>query len=295
VSEKDQAIVSAYNTAVQNGFARYGGIPGPRPAGNGQPPSPAEERQRIEAYRKVMSLITPFLSPAGFASAKVASFQAERSLRPGLTAAVAVPHGSGPFPMWVHAHGHGLTAGHPWEYEPWIRLLASHGIVVVFVDYRLQPESTYENQVDDMNFAIQWTKVHARDLRGDASRMILGGDSAGCLLSFDVLMRALKDPAGVRFQAFACVDGQMNGPAAEALMAQVTPETPLPPMYLEAGSADMQAGIPVSNFELTLRKARRNFAMNVSYDMPHDFIKFVQMDAAQEANRRMCEFLLRAV
>ena len=114
-------------------------------------------------------------------------------------------------------------------------------------------------------------------------------------LSLDVLLRALKDPAGFRFQAFACVDGQMSGPEAEALMAQVGPDTPLPPCYLEAGSADMAAGIPLSSFEVVLRKARKNFAMNVSYDMPHDFIKFVQMDSAQEANRRMCEFLLKAV
>jgi dienelactone hydrolase len=293
VSEKDQAIVNDYNTTVQNGFAQFGGMPGPRPGA--APPTPEEIAQRTSSYRKVMALITRFLSPPGFVSAPVSSFHAERPLRPGLTAAVAVPKGKGPFPMWVHAHGHGLSAGHPAEYEPWIRLLASYGIVVVFPDYRLQPESSYEDQVDDMKFAIQWTKEHAGELHGAADRMIIGGDSAGGHLALDVLMRGLKDPNGLRFQAFACVDGQMNGPQSEALMAQIGPDTPLPPAYLEAGSSDLQAGIPVSNFELLLRKARKNFAMNVSYDMPHDFIKFAQMDSAQEANRRMCEFLLKAV
>jgi acetyl esterase/lipase len=296
VSEKDQAIVNDYNTTVQNGFAKYGGIGGPRPGGANQPPpTPQQMAQQLDGYRKVMALITRFLSPPGFVAAAVASFQAERPLRPGLTASIAVPKGKGPFPMWVHAHGHGLRAGHPSEYEPWIRLLASYGIVVVFPDYRLQPESSYEDQVDDMNFAVKWTKEHAGELHGVADRMIIGGDSAGAHLAFDVLMRALKDPAGVRFQAFACVDGQMNGPQAEELMAQIGPDTPLPPLYLEAGSADTNAGIPVANFEVVLRKARKNFAMNVSYDMPHDFIKFAQMDAAQEANRRMCEFLVKAV
>jgi acetyl esterase/lipase len=293
VSEKDQAIINDYNTTVQGGFAKFGGIPGPR-QGNA-PPTREEIAARTDGYRKVMGLITRFLLPPGFKAASVASFQAERPLRPGLTAAVAVPHGKGPFPIWVHAHGHGLTAGHPYEYEPWIRLMASYGIVVIFPDYRLQPESSFEDQVDDMNFAIQWAKQHAAELHGATDRMILGGDSAGSRLSFDVLMRALKDPNGARFQAFACVDGQMNGPDAEVLVAQITPETPLPPLYLEAGSADLQAGIPVCTFELALRKARKNFAMNVSYGMPHDFIKFAQMDAAQEANRRMCEYLLKAV
>jgi hypothetical protein len=114
-------------------------------------------------------------------------------------------------------------------------------------------------------------------------------------LALDVLMRALKDPNGTRFRAFACVDGQINGPQADVLVAQITPDLPLPPCYLEAGSADMQAGIPIAGFELALRKVHKNFAKNVSYGMPHDFIKFAQMDSAQEANRRMCEFLRKTV
>lgn len=295
ISEKDQRLVNGYNTTVANGFAKFGGQPGPRPAG-AAPPTREEQIQQAQAYRQVMNLIdTQFLNPPGAIKAPVKSFVAERPLRPGLTAAVAVPNGKGPFPIWVHAHGHGLRAGHPKFYEPWMRLLASYGFVVVFPDYRLAPEVDYEEQVSDMMFGLQWAREHARELNGSADRMIIGGDSSGGALALDILLRTLKDPNGTRFRAYACVDGQINGARAEALLETITPDTPLPPCYLEAGSADEQAGIPVTNFALALRRKRKNFAMNVSFGMPHDFIKAPQFDAAQEANRRMCEFLNKCV
>jgi acetyl esterase/lipase len=281
ISEKDQAIVNGYNKTVQVGFANSG---------------PGTPLNNIPVYRKVMADIDDnYLAPPKFVATPVASFQAERVLRPNLTAAVSVPKGSGPFPILVHAHGHGLRAGHPNKYEPWIRLMSSYGFVVVFPDYRLQPESTYEDQVDDMNFAIQWAKDNARDLKGNPDRMILGGDSAGGRMAFDVMMRHLDNAAGARFRAFICVDGQMNGPEADAMLEKLTPQTPLPPIYMEAGSADTNAGQPVVRFALKLMQLRKDFQLDCSYGMPHDFIKMPQMDAAKESNRRMMEFLKKAV
>ena len=197
ISERDQAIVNAYNNTVQTGFAGTG--PG-TPLGN------------IPVYRKVMGDIDDnYLAPPKFVATPVASFQAERVLRPNLTAAVSVPKGSGPFPILVHAHGHGLRAGHPNKYEPWIRLMSSYGFVVVFPDYRLQPESTYEDQVDDMNFAIQWAKDNARELKGNPDKMILGGDSAGGRMAFDVMMRHLDNPAGGKAHAADAAATDLHG------------------------------------------------------------------------------------
>ncbi len=281
VSAKDQAIINSYNTTVQKGFAEGG--PGGNPLAN------------LPLYRKVMDSLTPFLLAPGQPRADVASFEVRRPLRPGLTAAVSTPKGKGPFPIFVHAHGHGLRAGHPFEYEPWMRLMSSYGFVVIFPDYRLQPESSYEDQVDDMRFAIDWAKKNAGGMRGDVNRMLIGGDSAGGRMMFDVLMRNINDPKGERFRAFACVDGQMNGPEAEAMLEKLTPQTPLPPIYIEAGSADTNAGLPVLRFATKLMQLRKDFQMDCSYGMPHDFIKMAQMDAAKESNRRMMEFLKKAV
>lgn len=281
ISEKDQAIINGYNTTVQTGFAAGG---------------PGSPLANVPLYRKVMADIDDnYISPPNFVGAAVASFQAERVLRPNLTAAVSVPKGAGPFPMLVHAHGHGLRAGHPKEYENWIRLMTSYGFVVIFPDYRLQPESTYEDQVDDMNFAIRWAKDNARELKGNVDRMVIGGDSAGGRMAFDVMMRHLNDPAGARYRAFICVDGQMNGPEADAMLAKLTAQTPLPPIYIEAGSADVNAGLPCLRFAVKLMELRKDFQLDSSYGMPHDFIKMPQMDAAKESNRRMMEFLKKAV
>ncbi|MGI4880889.1 MAG: alpha/beta hydrolase [Janthinobacterium lividum] len=279
ISKNDQVILGRYNAISEINI----------------PKMRATQKDPVEGlkvYRAFMAELTQFLHPPGFKGVEIGSFQAERPLRPGLTAAVAVPKGPGPFPIWVHAHGHGLRAGHPWEYEGWMREIASHGFVVIFPDYRLQPEATFENEVDDMLFAINWAKQRAPELKGDVERLILGGDSSGGFLAFTILMRQLDDPAGLRFRAFAGVDTQFN--QADALIAAIKPETPLPPIYLIAGSADRNAGLPVLHFAVKMMELKKDFCLDGPYGMPHDFLKMPNLDAAKEYNLRMAQFLKNA-
>lgn len=280
VSTNDQNILNQYTAIVQNGF------------GVGTRTSPD-----VATYRKVMQeLDDAFLFPKGFVSKiPVASFEAERTIRPGLTAGVCVPRGSGPFPILIHAHGHGLRAGHPRIYEGWIKTMASHGFVVIFPDYHLQPEVTYESQVEEMNFAIQWAKQNARSLKGDATKLFIGGDSSGGFLALDVMNRHLENPNGERFRAYMCIDGQINGERADALLAKWTPQTPLPPIYIEVGSADPNAGLPCTRFAVKLMELRKNFQMDVAYGQGHDFIKMPRNDQAVESNRRAMEFLKKTL
>jgi acetyl esterase/lipase len=255
--------------------------------------------QGLTAYRAMMAKIVPYTNPPGYKSKPVASFDPAAPLRPGLTAAIAIPHGQGPFPIMIHAHGHGLRAGHPPEYEPWIREMASHGFVVVFPDYRLQPEHSYEDEIDDMYFAATWAKNNARKISGDAERMTLGGDSAGGGLTFDLLLRELAKPDGLRFKAYASIDGVITGETKKDgsdLLTGLQPQTNLPPIFMVVGSRDQThadaVALKAANKFMELKK---DYSLSVFYGMPHDFAKFPQLRAMHEANDQLMSFLNAAV
>lgn len=282
ISENDQKIINDYTSMIQQHMQ----------AGAGH----TSDADKLKDYREMMLAIDPYKFPPGVAMKPVASFEAKQALRPGLTASIAVPKGKGPFPIMIHAHGHGLRAGSSPEYTPWIREMASHGFVVIFPDYRWQPEHTYEDQVDDMNFSIKWAKENAAKLNGDPGKLTLGGDSAGAGLAFDVLQRALADPNGPRFKAFASVDGNIGGrpkPDKSDLLTVLKPEMALPPIFLVVGSADHTAEVALQA-ATKLMEIKKDYELAIFYGMPHDFEKFPLMDAMHEANNRLMSFLVRA-
>jgi acetyl esterase/lipase len=284
ISETDQKIINNYTSMIQQSMKEAAG-------------HPQSAEQSLADYRSMMLKINPYKFPNGFAGKPVASFEPRRQLRSGLTAAVSTPKGKGPFPIMIHAHGHGLRAGSSPEYTPWIKEMSSHGFVIIFPDYRWQPEHSYEDQMDDMNFAIKWAKENAAAIHGDVERMTLGGDSAGAGLAFDLLLRSLADPNGPRFKAFASVDGNIGGRAAadgSNLISGLKPETPLPPVFLVVGSADntAKAALQAASKFMDIKK---DYELAIFYGMPHDFEKFPLMDAMHEANDRLMTFLNRAV
>jgi acetyl esterase/lipase len=252
----------------------------------------------VDAYRYLMDQLLPMQMPEDVAMVDVAQWHPDMPLADNLTAAVAIPHGEGPFPVLVHAHGHGLMAGHSREFEPWIRELASHGFVVVFPDYSHIPESSYEQLVEEMQIAIDWVRENGETIKADSDRMVLGGDSAGGGLAFDVLLRNLARPDGARFRAFEGMDGNVDGQimarkAMPSLLDQLTEDTALPPIILVVGTADFT--FPAHLRMVTrLHELKKHFDWHVYHGMPHDFAKFPKMDIGRTANRRMMEYLKRA-
>lgn len=97
---------------------------------------------------------------------------------------IYTPEGQGPFPLFVYYHGGGWVIGDLETADPSCRIIANRtGRVVVSVDYRLSPEYKFPIPVEDSYAALQWVSENASSINGNASNLVVGGDSAGGNLS----------------------------------------------------------------------------------------------------------------
>ncbi|HYD96264.1 MAG TPA: alpha/beta hydrolase [Noviherbaspirillum sp.] len=88
--------------------------------------------------------------------------------------------GDAPLPALVYFHGGGWTIGDLDTHDTLCRQLANaSGCIVVAVDYRMGPEHRFPAAVDDSLAALHWVHAQAPALGIDASRIAVGGDSAG--------------------------------------------------------------------------------------------------------------------
>nr|MBA2682608.1 alpha/beta hydrolase [Ktedonobacteraceae bacterium] len=105
-----------------------------------------------------------------------------RILGPGGTIPVRIytPEGDGPFPLLVYFHGGGWVLSNVDTHDMLCRKLTNRAdCIVVSVDYRLAPEHKFPAAVEDSYAATSWVAEHASELNGDATRLAVGGDSAG--------------------------------------------------------------------------------------------------------------------
>ena len=104
-------------------------------------------------------------------------------------------------PGLVFFHGGGWVIGDLDTHDTLCRQLANGaGCAVVSVDYRLGPEHRFPAAVDDCVAATRWVQTHAAALNVDATRLAVGGDSAGGNLAAVVCI-ALRE-AGATLPAF---------------------------------------------------------------------------------------------
>ena len=104
---------------------------------------------------------------------------------------VYTPAGDGPFPLLVYFHGGGWVVGSLNTVDASCRALANlANCVVVSADYRLAPEDKFPAAVNDCYAATRWVAFNAAALNGDASRLAVGGESAGANLAAAVTLKA---------------------------------------------------------------------------------------------------------
>lgn len=87
---------------------------------------------------------------------------------------------TGPVPALFWIHGGGYVLGNADQADLQLKTVVSTiGCAAVAVDYRLAPETPHPGPVEDCYAALKWLYTNATDLGVDASRIAIGGDSAG--------------------------------------------------------------------------------------------------------------------
>ncbi|MFC0628793.1 alpha/beta hydrolase [Kribbella deserti] len=101
------------------------------------------------------------------------------------------PEGEGPLPTLVYFFGGGWTLGSIDTADGICRRLANAvPCQVITVGYRLAPENKFPAAVHDCHEATAWISANAAELRVDADRLAVGGDSAGGNLAAAVTLLA---------------------------------------------------------------------------------------------------------
>jgi acetyl esterase/lipase len=143
---------------------RAGGLPLQVPAAGGEP---------IEVMRRAIT------GPPGAPQVQVTVY------RPYAASAA--------LPCILHIHGGGFVTGAAASMEPIHRHLAQETqCCIASVDYRLAPETQFPGAIEDCYAALAWLHESAHELKLDAARIGVMGESAGgglaaalCLLARD--------------------------------------------------------------------------------------------------------------
>ncbi len=199
--------------------------------------------------------------PANHSGSSALRKRVEYDAAAGLTLDAWSPDGAGPHPAVVVVHGGGWEAGDRVTYAtPIIGAAASLGHAWVSIDYRLTPGVSNREQAADVKSALAWIRAHAPELRIDARKIVLVGESASGQLVTHVaasepnlagvvsfygvydLEAMAGDPANPRSLARRLFGFSVLDDAASATLRQFSPvrqaSASLPPMLLLAGTDD---------------------------------------------------------
>lgn len=157
--------------------------------------TPAEARASYRDRRFFTQPAPPDVAQVrDLAMASPAADVALRLYRPLGSAADAL------LPVLVYYHGGGWVIGDLDTHDTLCRQLAlASDCVVVSVDYRMGPEHPFPAAVDDACAATRWVAAQAAALGLDATRLAVGGDSAGGNLAA-VVSLALRGELPLAFQ-----------------------------------------------------------------------------------------------
>jgi acetyl esterase len=127
---------------------------------------------------------------------------------------------AGHLPGFVFFHGGGMVAGSIETHDRICAALAqTTGCRLISVDYRLAPEHKFPAAIEDAIAATRWISENAASLGIDATRLVVGGDSAGATLGAVVCQDALRNTGPpIHLQCLICpvLDFDETSPSRDA-------------------------------------------------------------------------------
>ena len=129
-------------------------------------------------------------------------------------------------PLLVWIHGGGWTKGSKSQFNTIFLRLTAEGYATASIDYRLEGLNSHPKQIHDCKGAIRWLRSQAEEYGYDATRIAVGGGSAGghlaLLLGLSSNVEELEGDIGGNLdqssQVHAIVD--LYGPSALELFAE---------------------------------------------------------------------------
>ncbi len=275
----------------------------------------------VQGLRTAMDTFAPMLNSD---PPEIGAFHEAVELRPGLTADVAVPKGNGPHPVVVYLHGGGWIGGSSKTHRKLGMQFAEAGYLTINVDYRLAPEHPFPAGLEDCLYAVKWTGEIAKRWNGDASRLAVGGDSAGGNLTAATLTSLAAEkyagpakpkaalliygvydfPATMKREQAGSIDGMVKAYAGAGYPAiledpRVSPlravkPGALPPSFVICGTADPL--LPETHAMAdALKRADIRHEVVVLEDMPHGFLQFSVLSGCKQGLDKIFDFLRRTI
>ncbi len=158
-----------------------------------EPDPPPVQETDIQAAR-VGHALKDYDLPDSTASLQIEDRQIESKGRQ-IRIRTYTPQGEGNFPILTFAHGGCWTFCSLDSHDKLCRYYAEHAnCIVVSVDYALAPEKPFPHGLNDFYDTVIWCFEHGHEIRGDATRIAVAGDSAGGNLSAAVAQRLQTHP-----------------------------------------------------------------------------------------------------
>lgn len=123
-----------------------------------------------------------------------------------LLARLFKPRGSGPFPLVVELHGGAWCRGDRLNDTFINETLATTGVVVAALDFRMPPVAPYPASLEDINYAIRWLKTKALELRSRPDLVGVLGSSSG---AHQAVLGAMR-PRDPRYAALPLPDSPVD-------------------------------------------------------------------------------------
>lgn len=162
---------------------------GPKPLETLTPEEARKQPTPADAVKAVLKAQGKSDAPEKVASVKDIEIKTEGG--ESVPARIYMPDGDGPFPAILYIHGGGWVIADLDVYDASPRALANAAkAVVVSTHYRQAPEHKFPASHQDTFAAYQWLHQHAAELKADAGKIAVVGESAGGNMAAGISMMA---------------------------------------------------------------------------------------------------------